>query len=99
MGIETTERYVNVLKRKDEIKAEENYLKVIKFINSKCCKMESIELSDFLQENNIDYIYFENVEDYFNYLNEDEKQEFNIDAREYVIFCKSGELFILQSYA
>ena len=99
MGTETTERYVNVLKRKDEIKAEENYLKVIKFINSKGCQMESIELSDFLQENNIDYIYFENVEDYFNYLNEDEEQEFNIDAREYVIFCKSGELFILQSYA
>ena len=99
MGIELEERYVNILKRKDEIRAEENYLKVIKFINSKNCKMESIELSDFLQENNIGYIYFENVEDYFNYLNEDESEELNINAREYVIFCKSGELFILQSYA
>lgn len=97
MGIEI--EYVNILRRKDEIKAEENYLKVIKFINSKNCKMESIELSNFLQENNIEYIYFENIEDYFTYLNEDESEELNVEAREYVVFCKSGELFILQSYA
>lgn len=76
---------------------EQNYIKVIKFMNEKKCKMDTTEMSDFLQENDICYIYFENIEDYFNYMNEDEeKNDFvNITAREYMIFATSGELFIL----
>lgn len=91
-------KYQNVLKRESEIKAEENFKKSIKFINSKECKIQGTELSDFLQENNIDYLYFESIQDYFDYINEDEDTDLNTEAREYVIFCKSGELFILQSY-
>lgn len=61
--------------------------------------MESNELSDYLQDNDIDYLYFEDIHDYFNYLNEDEDEdeEYNVSSREYVIFCDSGELFILPS--
>lgn len=79
-------------------KAEQNFDKVIKFINSKNCYMESGELSDYLQDNDIDYLYFEDIQDYFNYLNEDENEEYNVSSREYVIFCDNGELFILPSY-
>ena len=60
---------------------EQNYIKTIKFMNGKNCKMDTMEMSDFLQENNIPYIYFENTQDYFNYLNEDEPKE-NTDITE-----------------
>lgn len=91
-------KYQNVLKSESKIKAEENFKKAIKFINSKGCKTQGTELSDFLQENNIEYLYFESIQDYFDYINEDEDTDLNIGAIEYAIFCKSGELFILQNY-
>ena len=69
----------------------------MKFINSKNYHMESSEFSDYLQDNDIDYLYFEDIQDYFNYLNEDENEEYNVSSREYVIFCDNGELFILPS--
>lgn len=76
---------------------EQNYIKVIKFMNEKKCKMDTTEMSDFLQENDIYYMYFENIEDYFDYMNEDEEENdfVNITARKYMIFAISGELFIL----
>lgn len=60
--------------------------------------MGSGELSDYLLDNDIDCLYFEDIHDYFNYLNEDEDERYNVSSREYVIFCDSGELFILPSY-
>ena len=82
---------------KEGDKVQKNFDKVMKFINSKNYHMESSELSDYLQDNDIDCLYFEDIQDYFNYLNEDENEEYNVSSREYVIFCDNGELFILPS--
>lgn len=45
--------------------------KIIEFLDKKNNNTQELELTDFLQENNINYMYFENIKELFKYYNED----------------------------
>lgn len=68
---------------------------VIKFMNKRNQNFEGLELIDFLQANDIEYVYFENIKELFNYYTE---ENYNALIFDKVIFMKDGSIIILARF-
>lgn len=79
--------------RKRELIRQANL--VVNFIDEHNNKFETLELTDFLQDNEIEYMYFESIKELFSYYTE---EKYNTLMFNKVIFMKSGEIIILQAF-
>lgn len=67
--------------------------KIISFLDTHNNKIDGLELADFLQDNNIDYMYFADTKELFDYYNED--FDWNTIFFNNVILTKDGSIIIL----
>lgn len=65
---------------------------VIKFINEHNNNFKDLELTDFLQNENIDYMFFADIKELFDYFTE---QDYNTLFFDNVIFLKDESIIIL----
>lgn len=65
---------------------------VIKYINEHNNNFKDLELTDFLQDNNIDYMFFADIKEMFDYFTE---QDYNTLFFDNVIFLKNESIIIL----
>ena len=65
---------------------------VIKYINEHNNNFKDLELTDFLQDNNIDYMFFADIKEMFDYFTE---QDYNTLFFDNVIFFKNESIIIL----
>lgn len=70
-------------------KIEERYIKTIKFINMHECKCTEQELIDFLDEEEIPYMIFSNIEEIFDTYDED---DYTCISFEYCIFTNNNTI-------
>lgn len=65
---------------------------VIKFINEHNNNFKDLELTDFLHNENIDYMFFADIKELFDYFTE---QDYNTLFFDNVIFLKNESIIIL----
>ena len=68
---------------------------VIAYINEHKNKFDELELTDFLQENNIEYMYFADTKELFDYFTE---EDYNTLYFNKVIFLQDGSIIILEDF-
>ena len=73
----------------------ENKRKLLNFLDYCNNNIDGLELADFLQDNDFDYMYFESIKELFDYYNED--FDWNTIFFDNVILTKDGSIFIIQN--
>ena len=68
---------------------EENFIKVVKFMNDNECKCSFDELIDFMDNNDIFYMIFMDTLDIFDYYDED---YYICKSFEYCVFMRDGRI-------
>lgn len=88
-----TQQVIYKKRNKEQIKKISNRYKVLKFVTRSNMKTKD-EVIDFCETNDIDYIFFENTQELFNYYDEEDYQSFSNGIID-VIFKNGNMLKIL----